>query len=890
MRGKIRSIPIVPVLLALVLAGTGLLAPTTKAQNQVTSPEKFFGYRLGSDQKMARWDKIVEYYRLLEKEGGGRLKVTDMGPSTMGNPFLLVVISSPGNMTKLDRLREVNARISDPRGLSEQEVKDLVTEGKAVICQSMSLHATEIGGTQMAPELAYDLLTRKDEETQRILDNVVFLMVPSFNPDGEIMVADWYQKTLGTEYEGSNLPYLYHKYAGHDNNRDAFQTNLVESQYMAKIMFKDWSVPQAYVDHHHMGSNGARIYVPPYAEPIRPLADPLIWREMSWFGAHIAYKEEEAGLSGVLNMGQYSGWGHFGFHWMTPFHNIAGMLTESASARLASPIYIHPDQLRGGARNLPTYEAETVFPDPWPGGWWRLRDIVDRQKVSAWATLDLAARNKETVLWNAYQKAKRQTERGAQGKPVAYAIPALQHDPLTAVKLINKLLVQGVEIKQSPKGFATSDGAIYPAGSYVVSLAQPKMGLIRYLLGRTFYPDNEWTRNRDGSPMRPYDMATDTMFEFMGVRVDPLDEAPAGDLQKLSAPVQRAGKLVQGGVGYRLDGRLNDSFKALNLLFDKGVAVRRIDKADQGLRPGDFVVAPGTETVLSDVASQTGVDFSALKADVKQGSHEVKRLRVGMYQRYGGGNMDEGWTRLVLEQFSFPYTSLMDAEIKKGNLNDKYDVIILPDDSTASITGERGATPPVAPAAPAGRGAAAGAAAARGEGGGGSAAPPEYRSGIGTDGVNAIRAFVQKGGTLVTLGGASNFAIERLGLPIRNVLANKSSMEFWCPGSTLNVTFNNANPLAYGMPSEGLALYMSGSPAFELGSTDRGDEYEVIVRYAEHDQLQSGWLIGEENLAKKAAMVAMKSGAGRIILIGFRTQHRAQTHGTYKLLFNALVR
>jgi len=885
MRGKLRLVQTVPVMVALVLLCSVNLGRIAKAQSQVTSPEKFFGFQLGSDKKMARWDKMVEYYNLLEKEGGGKLRVINTGSTTMGNPFLLVIITSPNNMARLERLREVNARISDPRGLGEQEVRNLVDEGKAVICQSMSLHATEIGGSQMAPELAYDLLNRKDEETQRILDNVVFLMVPSFNPDGEIMVTDWYQKTLGTEYEGSNLPWLYHKYAGHDNNRDAFQTNLVESQYMAKIMFHDWSVPQAYVDHHHMGSNGARIYVPPYAEPIRPYADPLIWRELSWYGAHIAYKEEEAGLSGVLNDAQYSGWGHFGFHWMTPFHNIAGMLTESASARLASPIYIHPDQLQGGSRNLPTYEAETIFPNPWPGGWWHLRDIVERQKTAAWATLDLAARNKETVLWNAYQKAKRQTERGAQGKPVAYVIPAIQHDPLTAVKLVNKLLVQGVEIKQAPKGFTTEDGAAYPAGSYVVSLAQPKMGLIRYLLGRTFYPDNEWTRNRDGSPMRPYDMATDTMFEFMGVRVDPVDEAITADFQKITGAIQPAGKVVQGGIGYKFDGRLNDSFKALNLLFDKGVAVRRIDKAGQGLRPGDFIVAPGAEAILADVAKQTGIDFTGLKADAKPTSHEMKRLRVGMYQRYGGGNMDEGWARFVLEQFSFPYTSVMDAEIKKGNLNDKYDVIIFPGDSSATITGERGTALPGAPAAAAGgRGA--------GEGGGarGGSVPPEYRTGIGADGVNALRAFAQKGGTLVTLAGASDFAIERLGLPIRNVLANKSTTEFFCPGSTLRVTFDNANPLAYGMPAEGLAVYLSGCPAFEIGSTDRGDQYETVVRYVDRNLLQSGWLIGEANLAKKAAMVAAKYGDGRVILIGFRAQHRAQTHGTYKLLFNALVR
>ena len=863
-----------------VLLTLVLIASLAQAQTRITPPEKFFGFQLGSDRKMARWDKIVEYCALLEKEGGGKLKVVNMGPSTMGNPFLLVIISSPNNMGRLERLREVNARISDPRGLSEQEARKLIGEGKAVICQSMSLHATEIGGTQMAPELAYDLISRADEETQRILDNVIFLMAPSFNPDGQIMVTDWYQKTLGTEYEGSNLPWLYHKYVGHDNNRDAFQNNMAESQYMSKVLFRDW-IPQAYLDHHHMGSYGARIYVPPYAEPIRPHADPLIWREMSWYGAHIAYKEEEAGQSGILNMAQYSGWGHFGFHWITPFHNIAGMLTESASAKLATPIYIHPDQLRGGARGLPDYEEQTTFPHPWPGGWWRLRDIVERQKIAAWALLDLAARNRETVLWNAYQKARRQTERGVAGKPAAYVVPPLQHDPLTAVKMVNKLLLQGVEIQRATKGFTTAGGMTYPAGSYVVSLAQPKMGVIRYLLGRTVYPDNDWTRARDGSPMRPYDMATDTMYEFMGVRVDPLDEEVKAGLAKLTGAVQVAGKVAPGAVAYALDGRLNDSFRAVNMLLDKGLAVRRVDRAGQGLRPGDFLVAAAPEAVFAPIAKETGVDFTALKQDPQQGTHQVKRLRVAMYQRYYGGNIDEGWTRWLLEQFGFPYASLMDAEIKKaekGGLNEKYDLIILPDDSTATITGERSA--------------AAGGRGGRSEMFGRleETYPPEYRSGIDSEGVNALKAFVQKGGALVTLGGAGGFAIEKLGLSLRNVVANTSSKEFWCPGSTLKVKFDNAHPLAYGMPEEGLALYLSGNPVFEIVPSQHNERYEVVVRYADRDLLQSGWLVGEQTLAKKAAVVAAAYGSGRVVLFGLRPQHRAQTHATFKLLFNALIR
>jgi hypothetical protein len=346
--------------------------------------------------------------------------------------------------------------------------------------------------------------------------------------------------------------------------------------------------------------------------------------------------------------------------------------------------------------------------------------------------------------------------------------------------------------------------------------------------------------------------------------------------------------VAQNGIGYAFEGRLNDSFKALNLLFDKGVAVRRIDKAAPGLRPGDFVVAPGSEAVLGDVARQTGVDFKALRTPVTAGAHDLKRQRVAMYQRYGGGNIDEGWTRWVIEQFGFPYTSLMDAEIKKGSLNQKYDVIILPDDSTETITGEPAAA---GAGGRGGRGGAGAPAEASGEGRGGGGrgpTPPEYRTGIGADGVTALKDFVQKGGTLVTLNGAASFAMERLAVGVRNVVAGRTTKEFWCPGSTLKVEFDNTNPLAYGMPPEGLAVYLN-SPAFEV-TAQNADQYETIVRYAGRDLLESGWLVGEDTLVRKAAMVAAKLGEGRVVLIGFPAQHRAQTHGTFKLLFNAMVR
>ncbi len=856
------------VVLTIAVVFGAFLAPSAGAQNAITAPDEFFGHQLGADRILARWDRIVEYFELLEEESD-RIRVTNLGPSTEGHPFLLVTISSPENLANLDRIAEISRTLSDPRGLPEAEIEAMIGEGKAVVSQSLGLHSTEVAGCQTGPEIAYDFVARNDEEALRILDETVLLLLPCINPDGQVWVADWYHQWVGTEYEGAGLPWLYHTYAGHDNNRDGDFMNLVESKYIGKILYREWK-PQAYVDHHQMGGGGARMYAPPYSDPIRPYADPLMWRELSWYGAHIAYKLEEAGKAGILNAAQYPGWGHFGWHWITPFHNIAGMLTESASANLATPVYVDPDQLSGGARQLPEYEAQSNMPNPWPGGWWHLRDIVEQQKIAAWALQDMAARNRETVLRNQYLKSIRQSERGATGSTNAYVIPSTQHDPLTAVKMINTLMLSDVEIQIAESPFEAGN-RLYDEGSFVVSLAQPKMGLVRNLLGQTFYPDNDWTRARDGSPLRPYDTATHTMAEIMGVQVDPVNGAASGDLRVLEEPIPVAGT-VEESAYHVLDGRLNDSFRAVNLVLEQGGSVQRVTQASGDLRPGDFIVG-STRSVVTEVARQTGVDFIAVDLPSTEILNDVPTPRIGMYQRYGGGNMEEGWTRLVFEQFDFPYTSVLDAEIQAGNLSANYDVLVFPHDSWGAITGLP---------APDGGGRGGG------RGGRGGNTPPDYRSGIGTDGVQAVREFVENGGTVVAMGGATDFAIRAFDLGVRNALAGLDSMEFFCPGSTLHVDVDPTNPLAWGMPSDALALFWS-SPAFEITARN-GYDYERVVTYAERNILQSGWLVGEEHLSKRAAVVTANVGEGQVVLLGIRAQHRAQTHGTYKLLFNAVMR
>ncbi len=834
--------------------------PLHMAGQDVPSPEEYFGHEMGADRQLARWDRLVEYYELIG-ERSERVEVRNVGESTLGKPFLVIFVSSPENLANLDAIQAMNRTLQDPRGASAAAIERAVSDGKAIVVQSYGPHSTEVAPSQASAEILYQMATRTDEDMIRILDQTVAIQIPMFNPDGNHIVTDWYNRWVGTEYEGSPPPELYHPYIGHDNNRDAFMLNTVESQYGAEILFREWT-PQAYIDHHQMGAYGARIVLPPYAEPIRPEADPLVWREMAWYGAHMAYGLEEAGREGVVNAAVYSGWGHFGFHWITPFHNIAGMLTESASASLATPLFVHPEQLTG-SRQLPEYEAQTTFPNPWEGGWWSTRDMVINIRIATFMALDIAAKNRAMVLRNSVLKAQRQTQRGLDGETKAYVVPAEQHDPLTAQKMIDKLMGQGITVEQASSEFV-HDGRIFGSGTYVVSMAQPKRGVIRWLLGRTFYPQNSYTRLPDGSPIRPYDMSGDVLAEFMGVDVVPVDRAVETALTVVTSRPTPHGSVALGSHGYHIQGSLNDAFRAVNLLWDEGVRVRRFVRDHGPHSAGDFWIPEAPEGVVAEVARETGVPFMAMNVDAgTEIAPEATRLRVGMYQRYYGGNIDEGWTRLLLEQFDFRYTTIMDADVLGGDLSDDFDVIILPDDNMRMMMGlsEEDA----------------------------SDTPPDYRSGFGDEGADALDEFVKNGGTLVTFAEAGDLPIEKFGLSVRNIVDGVPNTEFWAHGSTLRVNVDTDNPLAWGMPEKGLVVFFGANQVYEVTRSRDGEGTHRVASYIDRDILQSGQLDGEDLIANRAAMLSVDHGEGRVVLIGFRTQHRAQTHGTYKFLFNALV-
>ena len=842
----------------------------------IPSPHEFFGFELGEDGKLARWSRIVEYFRLLERESP-RVRVVDLGKTTEGRDFIMAIITSPNNMARLEEYKEISRRLAYPYDLSEDEARSLAEKGRAVVAMSGSIHATEVGGTQSLTQLAYELASRSDGEAKTILDNVILLLFPCFNPDGQEMVVEWYEKYRGTEYEGSPPPWLYHKYTGHDNNRDAFMLTQAESRHFARIVYREW-IPQVYVDHHQMWMAAARFFISPEMDPIYPEIDPLVWREVEFLGTYAASRLARRGLKGVETYSPFTPDFASAFQTMADYMNIVGILTESASARIATPIYIHPHQLGGYRRGRRSEQPQMTYPDPWPGGWWRLKDIVTYQKEASYAILLAVARMKSEILYNMYVKAKRSIERGFSKPPRAFIIPVEQHDPLTALKLVGKLMELGIEVHVAEENIA-ADGRLYPEGSFVVLLAQPRRPLAMKLLERYLYPDNEFTRDREGKPLKPYDLATERLADFMGVRVEAVNEQPRGKLSRLEAPPRPSPSVAESRYGWIIDPRLNDAHRVAAKLLSKGVKVYRapstITVSERSIPPGAFYIPSSREAleILRKMAAETGVEPIPLDAQPSWHMLEARLPRIGIYQRYYGGNMDEGWTRWILDTYGFPYQIIRDEPIKTGKLRETVDVLILPSDSLAMMMGEnieeelskRWKRPIKMPPW-----------------------PPEYRSGFGKEGVENLRKFVEDGGVILALGDSYELATKGFKLPLKDLAEEISDpRKFFCPGSTIRTIVDPGHPIGWGMPQETPALFID-KPVLSLTPHHENDKYVEVARFADKDLLLSGWLIGEEYLARKPAVLEVRMKKGRLIIYAIRPQFRAQTHGTFKLLFNAL--
>jgi len=900
--------------LTLVLALALLLGDARDAYAQnVPTPEEHFGFAMGTDKRLARWDEILEYFTLVA-DASDRIVVDTAGPTTLNNPYVSVTISSPDNLARLAEIRAASKRIADGR-IDRAEAERIAASLPTTAVIHHNIHSTEIGASQTSVQLVYELATGTDQTTRAILDDVVTVLIPSGNPDGQIMVTDWYRENVDTEHERARMPWLYHHYAGHDNNRDFFQANLSETRYWMELMYHE-TYPQLYLDQHQMGTSGPRIFVPPYPDPMNPDVHPLQWQQLRFIGGGIVADLQAEGKQGVVTGSMYRIWGQEGA--LTGrYHNIVALLTETASARIASPDTVELAALERGARpgrGLSEYGFQMAFVDPWMGGEWTLGDIVDYQMIAAMSFLEQGARFREHYVLGRWQMASETIARGEEEGPGAYVIPVDQIDPIAAAELADRLILQGVEVHEATEAFSAvpqtdvwftpDDGTLtipewqkepagsegdlgdadteaaegetrsaegrtspdaapreFPAGSWVVLGAQPGRAAVLDLLE----PQNrrllrEWP---EGPFVRSYDGAAYTMPLQMGVEALRVDRAEVGEVRPLEAA-----RFVPPAVPesadrwYAFSARVTRNYQTVNRLLDLGIPV---SKGASEIGPVFLVPAdePRALGALSQLSAEIGTEVVADPGGV-EGVAAQRASRIGVYQGWAGA-MDEGWTRFVLEDFDYPYTSLGNADVRSPDLRERFDVIVIP----SEIPLERLV-----------------------EGSTEESTPPMYRGGIGEEGVENLQTFVRGGGTLVTLERADELVIERFDVPVRNALEGLGGDELFLPSSLLRLELDTEHPLAAGSPEE-VAAKWAGGRAYE--PTDFGGEasgVRAVGRWAgEADRvLMSGLLHGAEHLAGKGAILDVEYGAGRILMYGFRVQHRGQTHGTFKLLFNAFLR
>lgn len=869
-----------------IISAIGLLFVLSYLALAQTPPDKFLGHRVGEDRKLADYNQIKAYFELLAKESP-KLKLVNIGKTTLGKDMIMAVITDEENMKELDRYRDIARKLKMARDLTPEQARQLAREGKTILLITCSLHSTEIAASQMSMELAYDLVTGKAFfDVKAALKDVIVLLVPTINPDGHQMVVEWYRKYVGTKYEGSNLPWLYHPYAGHDNNRDFFMFNLAETRAVTRVLYHDW-FPQIHIDEHQQGSNAARLFIPPFMDPPLPNILPMLWRGVNLCGANMAYDLQKLGYKGIVNGRSYTAWWIGACDDTSWLHNTVGLLSEAASVNLASPIYIEPTEL---ARDY--YEKRMDYLDPWPGGWWRLRDIVDYELVLSKSLVKTAWLYREDFLFNSYLMSKQSIENREKNQPFAFVIPKEQADRLTALRMVEILQFGGVEVHQATRDFV-ADGKYYPAGSFVVLLAQPYKAYAWALLERQKYPDLR--QYPGGPPIPPYDNAAWTLPLQMGVRCDQINkpfEVPLVKVEKVEYPKA----VVPDSAYVVLDPRVNASYAvAFGLLKNKaqGWRARAEFKTAEGVWPaGTFIFKNSADTrkTLESLLAKWPVPLAGLPEVSGLDLAVVKFPRLAIYQSWRG-NMDEGWTRYMLDDLGISYTILHNSDFKGAkdnqgekkvakdskseagktvNLRSKFDVIIFASENVDIIkSGRPGQQSEFARFFRAG------------------STPPEYEGGIEKEGIDALKAFVEEGGMLITLNQASELATRELGAPARNALSGVDRTKFFCPTSILRLKVENTTPLGYGFDEETAAVF-SGSLAFDTWTPPVDWDRKVVAYYPEDNILLSGWLLGEDYLARKAAVVDVKLKKGHIALIGIRAQHRAQSHGTYKFLLNAL--
>jgi hypothetical protein len=846
------------------------LPPSAAAQQAaIPAPESILGFTVGADFKLATYDESIRYFERLAA-ASNRIKLIDVGKTSTGHAWTLAVITSPENFAKLDRYREIAQRLAHPEGLTDEQAHALAREGRAFVDISGGLHASEIAGSQHTIQLAYDILAHADDpKIKAILENTVLLLWPSINPDGQNIVVNWYRENVGTPFEISPLHELYQKYLGHDNNRDAYMLNVVESRVVART-WRQWEPNIIYVQ-HQTAPFPTRIWLPPFAEPIANRVNALMSREVNTIGMTIAQELETNGQSGATHMGTgFDAWYPGYIDYMPMLQNIASFWTETALYSYATP---HFYTIRDFPREYQDLRPQSLYPSPWAGGWWRLKDAVDYMRTASMAVLDYATKYREEILWNRYQAGRNAIAKYRRDPPYAYLVPQQQRDPGTAAEMLRRLAFNGVRVSQLDKE-SVHDGVKYPAGTWVIPMDQEYAELVRQLFEPQEYPDlREYP---EGPPEQPYDAAGWTLPYQMDVHVVEARVPLSADFRAALKPVQGkavdwhtaadapfatsaaaagivppAGRITGAGDVLSVDPAQNDAFKLINRAIADGGAVQYEDGGARGGRYLVFGIAPAK--------ADGWVNELSLRAERKAagGTLTPVKTRIAVYKPWTA-SMDEGWIEWLLDQYQFRYTVITNADMQAGDLGSRFDVILIASDRTRSIV----------------------------EGFAKGTVPPRYEGGIGDAGIRALDTYVRGGGTIVCLNSSSDFAIDALHLPVKNVVSGLPRKDYFASGSILEIVTDPSHPIMAGMPDRA-RVFADGSPVF---TTLDGFEGSVLAKYQKEGSPRvSGYLLGEKYVQGYAAAVDVKHGRGHAILIGFRPQWRGQPFGTFRVVFNSAL-
>ncbi|HTM49086.1 MAG TPA: M14 metallopeptidase family protein [Bryobacteraceae bacterium] len=835
-------------------------------QAAVPTPREHFGYTPGDDYKLADYGEIISYFQKLARSSD-RILLAEFGKTSMGKPMYMAYISSPENLKKLDQYRSISRRLAlgEP---DEAEARKLAEQGRAIVWIDSGLHASEVAPAQHSPELAYRMLTDDGEETDTIRRQVILLQIPVINPDGLDMISHWYRGNLGTRYEAAPLPWLYQKYAGHDNNRDWFMMNLAETRAVSRLLFREW-FPQIVYNQHQSPPFPARIFVPPYAEPLNPNIPAAVMEGINAIGMAMKERFARENKPGVLSYHGYDGWWNGGLRSVPAFHNMHGILTETALNSYGTPRTYDPSEFPARFTNgISTREPSMFYERPWMGGKWGAREAIDYMLTADFAILNIAAGRRTDYLLKSYQMARQAMEAGRKGKPYAYVVPAAQWDRPTAVELLDRLAQGGVEVKRARAAFQAG-GKSYPAGTHVVAASQPFRAYLVDLLEPQVYPALGVGAN--GRPKRPYDIAGWTLPMDMGVQVDRIADRFEADLEPAGPELKSEGQVRGEGSIVLLDHRENAGFFGVNFFLGRNEKVRIASTGEIIL---DSPYLENRERV-ENFARQFGITVQLQEQAPGRMLYELKQPRVALYQPWIA-NADQGWTEWLLDHYGLAHTLIHNDDFRKGDLRRRFDTLILASQTAVSIL--HGFRDGEYSAERAGRRLIA-------------AQRPEYVGGIGIEGLAHLDRFVRDGGTLIALDSATELPIEYFALPVKNVARGEGESSFYSPGSILRVNVDTSHPLAFGMPKNAF-VFSSGGEAFEITLApehNRGErEIHGVVSFAAKNLLASGWVSGERHALGKQALVESRYGKGRVVLFGFRPQFRGQSYGAFKLLLNAI--